>query len=37
LAFLVIAVLVVLFFIYGRQVRPVLGLLPTGVWPTNLS
>ncbi len=37
LAFLVILALVVLFFIYGRQVRPILGTLPTGVWPTNLS
>jgi len=37
LAFLVILVLVALFFLYGRQVRPVLGNLPTSVWPTNLS
>jgi hypothetical protein len=37
LAFLVIVVLIVLFFIYGRQVRPALGRLPTGTWPTNLS
>ncbi|HEY2804914.1 MAG TPA: hypothetical protein VGI92_03560 [Gemmatimonadales bacterium] len=37
LAFLVIIVLIVLFFIYGRQVRPVLGALPLEAWPKNLS
>jgi hypothetical protein len=37
LAFLVILALVVLFFIYGRQVRPILSLPPTSTWPTNLS
>jgi hypothetical protein len=36
-AILVIVVLVILFFIYGRQVRPALGRMPTGSWLTNLS
>lgn len=36
-AFLVILVLIILFFLYGRQVRPILGALPAGTWPTNLS
>jgi antibiotic biosynthesis monooxygenase (ABM) superfamily enzyme len=37
MAFLVIVVLVVLFFLFGRQVRPVLGALPIEAWPTSLS
>jgi hypothetical protein len=37
IAFLLIIVLVVLFFLYGRQVRPVLGSLPLGAWPNSLS
>ena len=37
LAFLVIIVLVVLFFILGPQVRPVLGVLPHEAWPNSLS
>lgn len=36
-AFLVILVLIILFFLNGRQVRPILGALPAGAWPTNLS
>jgi hypothetical protein len=37
IAFLVIIVLVVLFFIFGPQVRPVLGVLPHEAWPNSLS
>ena len=37
LALLAIVVLVILFFLYGRQVRPILGAGPQGVWPTTLS
>ena len=37
LAFLVIIVLIVLFFIYGRQVHPMLGALPAEAWLTSLS
>ena len=37
LAFLVIIALVVLFFILGPQVRPVLGVLPHEAWPNSLS
>lgn len=37
IAFLVIIALVVLFFLYGRQVRPVLGVLPLEAWPNSLS
>ena len=37
IAFFVIIILVVLFFLYGRQVRPVLGVLPLEVWPNSLS
>ncbi len=37
LAFLVIVMLIVLFFRYGRQARPMLGALPAEAWPTNLS
>lgn len=37
IAFLLVIVLVVLFFLYGRQVRPVLGSLPLEVWPNSLS
>lgn len=36
-AFLVIVVLVILFFLFGRQVRPVLGGLPAEVWLKSLS
>ena len=36
-AFLVILVLVILFFLFGRQVRPVLGALPAEAWLKNLS
>jgi hypothetical protein len=38
LAFLIVALLVILYFLYGRQVRPVLGLLPPGeAWLPSLS
>jgi hypothetical protein len=37
LAFLIILVLILLFFKYGRQVRPILGERPAGAWLTNLS
>jgi hypothetical protein len=37
LAFLVIAVLVILFFIFGRQVRPLLGARTVSAWLTNSS
>lgn len=37
IAFLIVLFLIVLFFLYGRQVRPVLGTLPLEVWPTSLS
>lgn len=37
IAFILVIVLVVLFFLYGRQVRPVLGVLPLGAWPNSLS
>ena len=29
-AFLIVVLLVILFFLYGRQVRPMLGFLPPG-------
>ena len=29
-AFLIVVLLVIRFFLYGRQVRPMLGLLPPG-------
>ena len=34
---LVIIALVVFFFLYGRQMRPVLGMLPLEAWPNSLS
>ncbi len=37
IAFLIVIALVVLFFLYGREVRPVLGALPLEVWPNSLS
>ena len=37
IVFLIVLALVVLFFLYGRQVRPMLGLLPLEVWPNSLS
>ena len=37
IAFVVIIILVVFFFLYGRQVRPVLGVLPLEAWPNSLS
>ena len=37
LAFLAIAVLVILYFLWGRQVRPILGAAAIGAWPTILS
>jgi hypothetical protein len=37
LAFLVIIILIVLFFIHGRQVHPILGALPLEAWQTSLS
>lgn len=37
LAFLVIIILIVLFFIYGRRVHPLLGALPLEAWQTSLS
>ena len=37
IAFFLIIVLVVLFFLYGRQVRPVLGSLLLEAWPISLS
>ncbi len=37
IAFVLILVLVALFFLYGRQVRPVLGALPLEAWPNSLS
>ena len=37
LAFLVIVVLVILYFLYGRQVRPVLGAAAVDAWRTILS
>ena len=37
LAFLVIIILIVLFFIYGRRVHPMLGALPAEAWLTSLS
>ena len=37
LAFLVIIILIVLFFIYGRRVHPILGALPLEAWQTRLS
>jgi hypothetical protein len=37
IAFLVIIALVVFFFLYGRQLRPVLGVLPLETWPNSLS
>jgi hypothetical protein len=37
-AFLIVVLLVVLFFLYGRQVRPILGLLPAGeAWHLSWS
>jgi hypothetical protein len=37
-AFLIVVLLVVLFFLYGRQVRPMLGALPPGeAWLPSLS
>ena len=37
IAFLVIIVLVVLFFLFGPQVRPVVSALPHEAWPNSLS
>lgn len=37
IAFLIIIALVVFFFLYGRLVRPVLGVLPLEAWPNSLS
>ena len=37
LTFLAILALIILFFMYGRQVRPILGARPQGVWLTNSS
>ena len=36
-AFLVIVALIIAFFLYGRQVRPMIGALPAEAWLTNLS
>lgn len=35
--FLVVIGLVILFFVYGRQVPPVLGALPEIAWPISWS
>jgi hypothetical protein len=37
IAFVIIVLLVLLFFLYGRQVRPVLSTLPAEAWQTILS
>ncbi len=36
-AFVIILILIFLFFRYGRQVRPILGVHTAGAWLTNWS
>lgn len=36
-AFLIIALLIVLFFVNGKQVRPILGVRPGEAWQQNSS
>ena len=37
IAFVVILALILMFFLYGRQVRPILSVRPAGAWLKNLS